>query len=569
MKLLRSLLLLLVTPGLIWAQATAPKADSSQNNPDVAAELKAVREALSQTQKQMASQQEEIEALRQQLGANQSASASTQGGAPQMINAALTTPSPQPTSIYSGANAVQQQAPGGIQQENEGTPTFRLGSADIRLGGFVDIENIYRTTNTQNNIATNYAAIPFSNTPQGALSEYRLTGQFSRFNIRVTDKIGDTDVAGYCEADFSGNDATNVYQTVNGHTLRMRLCFMRVQRSKWEILGGQTWSWLTPNRVGIGPNPAELAITYNEDQNIGVGLPYTRAAEFRVAYHVNDHLALGLGVEDPNQYIGTFVALPSAFATTVGTQFDNGSQIGTPNLFPDILPKITYDTKIAGRHFHLEGVGLVTGVRSAVKPVGDTTFAKHSAVGGGGSIAGNFELFHNFLFLGNAFWSDGGGRYLVADGPQLVIRPNPAGTDIVPSLVHAGAGSVGFEWIANQQSAFAVYYGADYFGRNFFPDTTNATAPGTIIGYGGPGSPNTNNRALQQITFDWLQTFWKSDAHGALQYYTQYSYLTRAPWFVDPGAPRDAHLSMVYAGVRYVLPSTSGFILRIPNTESK
>jgi hypothetical protein len=569
MKLLRSLLLLLVTPGLIWAQATAPKADSSQNNPDVAAELKAVREALSQTQKQMASQQEEIEALRQQLGANQSASASTQGGAPQMINAALTTPSPQPTSIYSGANAIQQQAPGGIQQENEGTPTFRLGSADIRLGGFVDIENIYRTTNTQNNIATNYAAIPFSNTPQGALSEYRLTGQFSRFNIRVTDKIGDTDVAGYCEADFSGNDATNVYQTVNGHTLRMRLCFMRVQRSKWEILGGQTWSWLTPNRIGIGPNPAELAITYNEDQNIGVGLPYTRAAEFRVAYHVNNHLALGLGIEDPNQYIGTFVALPSAFATTVGTQFDNGSQIGTPNLFPDILPKITYDTKIAGRHFHLEGVGLVTGVRSAVKPVGDTAFAKHSAVGGGGSIAGNFELFKNFLFLGNAFWSDGGGRYLVADGPQLVIRPNAAGTNIFPSLVHAGAGSVGFEWIANQQSAFAVYYGADYFGRNFFPDTTNTTAPGTIIGYGGPGSPNTNNRALQEITFDWLQTFWKSDAHGALQYYTQYSYLTRAPWFVDPGAPKDAHLSMVYAGVRYVLPSTSGFILRIPNTESK
>src|ERR1700691_3713356 len=331
MKLLRSLLLLLVTPGLIWAQATAPKADSSQNNPDVAAELKAVREALSQTQKQMASQQEEIEALRQQLGANQSASASTQGGAPQMINAALTTPSPQPTSIYSGANAVQQQAPGGIQQENEGTPTFRLGSADIRLGGFVDIENIYRTTNTQNNIATNYAAIPFSNTPQGALSEYRLTGQFSRFNIRVTDKIGDTDVAGYCEADFSGNDATNVYQTVNGHTLRMRLCFMRVQRSKWEILGGQTWSWLTPNRVGIGPNPAELAITYNEDQNIGVGLPYTRAAEFRVAYHVNDHLAAGAGIEDPNEFIGSYVALPAQFSAA-GSQFDNNANAGAAYL---------------------------------------------------------------------------------------------------------------------------------------------------------------------------------------------------------------------------------------------
>jgi hypothetical protein len=115
-----------------------------------------------------------------------------------VINAALTTPGPQPVSSYIGANAGQQRAPGGIQQANEGTPTFRLGSADIRLGGFIDMENIYRTTNTQNNIATNYAAIAFSNTPQGALSEYRLTGQFSCFNIRVADKIGDTDVAGYC-----------------------------------------------------------------------------------------------------------------------------------------------------------------------------------------------------------------------------------------------------------------------------------------------------------------------------------------------------------------------------------
>jgi hypothetical protein len=571
MTLLRSVLLLLVTPGLIWAQSNAQVTDTSQSNPDVAAELKALREALLQTQKQMAAQQQEIEALRNGVKTEQAMPASGEQS-PRVIDAAMHPGIPSgstPTGNFASANAGQQQAPGGIQQANEGTPTFRIGSADIRLGGFVDIENIYRTTNTQNNIATNYAAIPFNDTPQGNLSEYRLTAQFSRFNIRVTDKIGDTDVAGYCEADFSGNDATNVYQTVNGHTLRMRLCFMRLQRSKWEILGGQTWSWLTPNRIGIGPNPAELAITYNEDQNIGVGLPYTRAAELRVAYHLNDHWALGIGIEDPNQYIGNFVALPSAFASTVGTQFDNGSQIGTPNLFPDILPKITYDTKIAGRHFHLEGVGLVTGVRSAAKPIGDTAFAKHSTVGGGGSIATNFELFKNFLFLGNAFWSDGGGRYLVADGPQLVIRPNAAGTNIFPSLVHAGAGSVGFEWIANAQSAFAVYYGADYFGRNFFPDTTNTTNPGAIIGYGGPGSPNTNNRALQQITFDWLQTFWKSDMHGSLQYYTQYSYLTRAPWFIDPDTPKNAHLSMVYAGVRYVLPSTSGFILRIPYPESK
>jgi hypothetical protein len=163
---------------------------------------------------------------------------------------------------------------------------------------------------------------------------------------------------------------------------------------------------------------------------------------------------------------------------------------------------------------------LVTGVRSTVIPIGEKSFSTHSAVGGGGSIAGNYEIFHNFLFLANAFWSDGGGRYLAADGPQVVLRSNAAGTNIFPSLVHAGAGSAGFEWIATAKSAFAVYYGEDYFGRNFFRDTTNSANPNTIIGYGGPGSPNTNNRAIQEVTFDWLQTFWKSDRYGVLQYYT-------------------------------------------------
>ena len=135
-------------------------------------------------------------------------------------------------------------------------------------------------------------------------------------------------------------------------------------------------------------------------------------------------------------------------------------------------------------------------------------FKSHNAFGGGGQIATNYELIPNKLVvLANAFWSDGGAHYLVGTGPELVVRPNVAGTNVSLSMVRAGAGSAGLEWRASQKEAFAVYYGFDYYGRNFFPDTTNTTNPGTIIGYGGPGSPNTNNRAIQQITFDWLLTF--------------------------------------------------------------
>jgi hypothetical protein len=564
MRSLRVLCLLLIAPGVIRAQSNPQKPDSPPNNSDVATELKTLREALMQTQRQVADQQREIETLKAR--SNNSPASSAAGHLPPTESETshdLTSSSVELTPEYTAAYVRQQPA----QQDQEKTSPvqgFKIGDAVLTPGGFVDLENIFRTTNTQSNIATSFASIPYSNTPQGNISEFRTTAQYSRLNLMVKDKYHGNDITGYVEGDFSGNDAPGVYQSVNPHTNRLRLYFGDFKRGKWEFLGGQTWSWLTPNRTGIGPIPADLAITYNEDQNIGVGLPYTRAAELRVAYHVNEHWAMGVGIENSNQFIGNFVALPAAFSSMVGPQFDNGAQIGAANAFPDILSKVTYDHDFSGRHFHAEAAGLVTGAHASVKPVGEDSFKQHSTVGGGGQIAANYELLPKLTLLANAFWSDGGAHYLVATGPQLVVRPNALGTDISLSMVHAGAGSVGLEWRASEKEAFAVYYGADYYGRNFFPDTSNTAEPGTIIGYGGPGSANTNNRAIQQATFDWLQTFWKDTRYGALQSYVQYSYLTRAPWFVVPDTPKNAHLSMVYFGVRYVLPSTSGTLLRVP-----
>jgi hypothetical protein len=568
MRALLGVCLLLVAPALICARSSPQQPpESSANNSDVATELKALREALLQTRQQVASQQREIEALKEQSKAGQVASVGNEQP-PGMIEAATRTASPfspERAASFLGLNAGNQPVDQQEENQKESPLSFKVGTAVFTPGGFVDFENIFRTTNTQSNLATSFASIPFSNTAQGHLTELRTTAQFSRFDLKVTDKFGANDVTAYCEADFSGNDAANVYQSVNGHTLRVRLCFADLKRGNWEVLGGQTWSWLTPNRSGVGPMPSELAITYNEDQNTGIGLPYTRAAEFRVAYHVNDHWAMGVGIEDANQFIGGFVALPSAFSATLSPQFDNGSQIGTPNLFPDIIPKITYDTNLANRHFHLEAVGLVTAARFTFQPTAGAPFSPRSTVGGGGSLAGNFQLTHSLVFLANAFWSDGGAHYLVATGPQVVVRPDAAGTDLTPSMVHAGAGSVGLEWNATRRTILAAYYGMDYFGRNFFPDTTNTAHPDTIIGYGGPGSPNTNNRTIQQPTIDWLQTFWQNPKYGSLLFYSQTSYLTRAPWSIAPGAPKNAHLVMVYAGVRYVLPTASGTLQQVLN----
>jgi hypothetical protein len=567
MKPICVFLALLFLPGLMLAQTSGQDPNSSADSTNLAAEVKALRETLQQTQKQLANQQHEIETLKEQskngpaaVGANQPSPTEGETGVRDSASSSLLPAPVFPPDYVRQPPTQQSQEPA---QSQVPLGSIKLGDAILTLGGFVDFENIFRTTNTQSNIATNFGSIPYNNTAQGRVTELRTTAQFSRLNVKITENFHGNEITGYVEGDFGGNDAPGVYQSVNPHTNRLRLYFADLKRGKWEFLAGQTWSWLTPNRTGIGPMPPDLAITYNEDQNLGVGVPYTRAAEFRVAYHPNEHWAVGVGIENANQYIGGYVALPSQF-TTVGAQFDNGANAGAANLMPDILSKVTYDRDFSGRHFHAEVTGLFTGAQASVMPAGSTSFNKHNTFGGGGQIAANYELRPKLLLLGNAFWSDGGAHYLVATGPQLVVRPNPAGTDVSLSMVHAGAGSAGIEWIASEKEAFAVYYGADYYGRNFFTDTTNTAHPGTIIGFGGPGSPNTNNRAIQQVSFNWLQTFWKNPRYGALQSYVQYSYLTRAPWYVAPGDPKNAHLSMVYFGFRYVLPSTSGTLLRVP-----
>jgi len=119
-------------------------------------------------------------------------------------------------------------------------------------------------------------------------------------------------------------------------------------------------------------------------------------------------------------------------------------------------------------------------------------------------------------------------------------------------MVHSGSLVLGAEATA-KKSQFGFYYGGFYFQQNNFPDPTNPV-PGRRAGFGGPGSANNNNRAIQEGSIEWTQTFWKNPQYGAVLLVTQASYLTRAPWLVPAGAPKNAHLGMGYLSIRYVLP---------------
>lgn len=102
----------------------------------------------------------------------------------------------------------------------------------------------------------------------------------------------------------------------------------------------------------------------------------------------------------------------------------------------------------------------------------------------------------------------------------------------------------------------AGYYGEVFFNSNFALDTTAGAKPNTFVGFGFPGSANTNNKDIREWAAD-LKHIWWSDPHlGTIQTALQYGYVERQPYFVAAGAPPTAHVHMLFSEFRYILPGT-------------
>jgi hypothetical protein len=370
-----------------------------------------------------------------------------------------------------------------------------------------------------------------------------------------------------------------VIVTSNPHTTRVRLAWADFRRGNWEILAGQTWGLQTPNRVGLSPMPSDVFVPIGEDAQTHVGLPYTRAAEIRINYHFSDHFQWAVALQNPDQFVGTgLVTFPAAFPAATQVQLDSTAAVTAPNLFPDFHTKMAWDTDMSGKHMHFELGGILTSAKitnqiltQGVATPASAPFVKHSSIGGGFDGAFNLEIAKGFRLVANGIWGDGIGRYLIGLAPQAVVVPiqtGPTTFDTDLSMVHSGGAIVGAEATAHK-SQFGFYYGGFYAARNAFSDLSAANtatavscAPGEpallkpCIGFGGTNSANSSNRAIQEGSFDWTQTFWRNPQYGALQLVTQTAYVTRAPWFVatTAGTPKNAHLMMGYVTLKYVLP---------------
>jgi hypothetical protein len=301
---------------------------------------------------------------------------------------------------------------------------------------------------------------------------------------------------------------------------------------------------LTPNRRGISPLPGDIFYSQVMDVNYVAGLTWSRQPGVRVLYHAGKTLTFGLSAENPDQYIGgsgggSSVVLPAAYTALSGTQLDGANEnFAAPQLTPDFIGKIAFDPS---SRFHAE----VGGVVSTFKTLNTANLAlgETNTKAGGGVLFGlNAEIVKNIRLITTNFWSDGEGRYLFGQAPDLVVNANSS-----LSLVHAGGTVDGFEAKTGRWFWFG-YYGGIYVGRDTVID-----ANGKLVGYGYAGSSNSQNKAIQEGTMGFNETLWANPRYGAINLIGQYEYLTRNPWYIGSG-PEATHDSTVFFDVRYTLP---------------
>jgi hypothetical protein len=541
------------------------------------AELESQRAALK-------AQQLKMEALEEKLGATASEPASTPAVTSTAVSKEIPAEAPAPIGVAPRTLSASMSP---AQEEKPGPLYFKIGAAEFYPLGFMDAMNIFRTTQL-GTLGTSFGSVAYTNTVAGRLTEDRFSVQNSRIGLRTHAKFGPADVTGYLEADFLGYQPPNANDTSNSNTLRMRLFWVDYKQSKWEVLGGQSWSFLTPNRNGLSALPGDIFYSQDVDTNYQLGLTWARQATIRVIAHPNNNVAIGVAFENPEQTLPSSVAVPGGL--NYASQFDSNSgntssstgvnNPNTPNLHPDIIAKMAFDAKPGGHGVHFDFAGLfrtfkivnLVATPSSITAANTVTDTIH-----GGGVEGNVnvELLKNFRLVANGFYSSGGGRYIGSTGaPDVIIRP-----DGNLSGVHSGSGIGGFEYSPTSNTLFYAYYSGVYIARNVdatvtTPTPTSGTGTCTVTtnsGYGfypgssvatgsavcpsAPGgSSNSANRYLYEVSFGVHHYLWKNASYGDIRLMTQYSYVSRAPWYVATGAPATAHNSMVYIDLRYDLP---------------
>ena len=172
------------------------------------------------------------------------------------------------TVIFLAASAVAFAA--GETNESPGPVLVHLGALTLRPTGFFESIGMSRSATTPDSVSTKFGKIPLSDTPGESLG----TARHSRLMLKGDLPAGPVRFSAYLESDFMNF-------TARQSAYRWRQYWGQAQIGKWEILGGQAWSLLRPNRVGTASDEGTMN-TDVIDPAYHVGLLGSRVRQIRV-----------------------------------------------------------------------------------------------------------------------------------------------------------------------------------------------------------------------------------------------------------------------------------------------
>jgi hypothetical protein len=431
-----------------------------------------------------------------------------------------------------------------VAKEQAEGPALEAGPVKIRIGGYVGLHGIYRSTNSGGGVGTSFASIPYADTVRGNVSEARLSAQASRLSIRVDADFPEGPrfrrLSGYFEMDFAGSTPGNIAVTTSGAGFRLRLAFAEVQyRQTFFLAAGQAFSLMTAPKDQLSIWPADVELTQAVDLNYVAGMVWNRSPQLRLTWRPSRRFNWAASVENPEQQLGSgVVTLPQCCAAEIDAQYNTGAdELRAPNLMPDFSTRVTYSPRNA---IHIDAGGVLRVFRHTVAPYDEDL----KATGGGASVNVRVNATKSTRILGQLAVGSGMGRYVGGLVPDAAFR-----SDGSISLIETTSWVGGLEQTLTPRVSVAGYYSGVEAGDNYFTD-----GDGRFIGFGFPGSSTTNNRSIREFTLTGAYQVVRTPDRGSAQFNTQVSWLTREPWSTPASALSSARSFMFFAQVRYNLP---------------
>lgn len=439
-----------------------------------------------------------------------------------------------------------------VAKERPEGNALRAGPVETRIGGYVGLTAIHRSTNDAGGTGTGFGTIPYDDTLQGNISETRFSAQQSRVTLRVDADFTETPesdikgrrprfnrLSGYFEMDFGGATPGAVAVTSSSVGFRLRHAFGEVQyRDAFFLALGQAFSLMTAaeDQLSIWPGDAELSTAV--DTNYLAGTIWTRMPQVRFTWRPSRRFNWAISAENPEQQIGrSLVTLPDCCRSDLEAEYNSGgNELAVPNLMPDLATRVAFNPL---QSLHVDAGGVLRVFRHRVAPYDDSI----KKAGGGASVNLRFNPASSTKVILQSAFGSGLGRYVGGLAPDAVFR-----RDGSLSLIGTTSWVGGIEQTLGPTYSLGGYYSGVVIDRNYSMD-----GDGDFIGYGFPGSSNSNNRKIDEITatFGWQVV--SSPTRGSVQLGVQTSWLSRTPWDRGSG-PGSADAFIFYAQLRYNMP---------------